>query len=98
MAKEIRGLAVDERNAVLLDEHGRGTLVGQGAAYFMHPMHPPEMCKAGTPLTIRNIAVYKITKTGSFDFSKWQGSGGVEYELSVENGAVKSTKAGGSPY
>ena len=75
MATSIREIAVDERNAVLLDENGKATLVGKGAAYFFKPTEKPEVCDAGKPLTFRNIDVYKISHKGTFDVKAWTGSG-----------------------
>jgi cyanophycinase len=91
MATTIREIAVDERNAVLLDENGNGTLTGKGAAYFLQPTEKPEACQAGKPLTFRNIAVYKIVNTGTFNVKSWTGSGGTRYELSSIDGKLVST-------
>lgn len=91
MATTIREIAVDERNAVLLDENGNSTLTGKGAAYFLQPTEKPEVCQAGKPLTFRNIAVYKIVNTKTFNVKSWTGSGGTRYELSSIDGKLVST-------
>lgn len=96
MSPTIRGIAVDEKNAVLMDENGQGKLVGHGAAYFFTPSHKPEQCQPGKPLTFRDIPVYKITRNGSFDIKNWTGTNGVSYVLSAVDGTLQSSK--GSVY
>ena len=91
MATSVREIAVDERNAVLVDEHGNATLVGKGTAYFMRPTHKPELCQPGKPLTFRNIDVYKIDRNGSFRIQDWTGTGGTAYVLSAVEGKLEST-------
>ena len=49
MATSVREIAVDERNAVLVDENGAATLIGKGAAYFILPTQKPEICQPGKP-------------------------------------------------
>lgn len=91
MATSIREIAVDERNVVLVDEHGNATLVGKGAAYFLRPTANPEVCQPGKPLTFRNIEVYKVKRGGSFRMSDWTGSVGVSYVLSAVQGKLESS-------
>ena len=92
MAPSVREIAVDERNAVLVDEHGKATLVGKGAAYFMKPTQKPEVCTQGKPLTFRNLDVYKIRRGGSFNLKEWTGTGGTGYVLSAVDGKLESSK------
>jgi len=96
MATSIREIAVDERNAVLVDEHGNTTLIGKGAAYFIRPTQKPEVCAPDTPLTFRNLEVYKITRGGRFSIPNWTGTGGSSYTLSAVNGELESSS--GSVY
>ena len=91
MATSVREIAVDERNAVLVDERGNATLVGKGAAYFIRPTQKPEVCKPGMPLTFRAIDVYKIGANANFQLKDWQGVGGTTYVLSVVDGVISST-------
>jgi hypothetical protein len=50
-------------------------------------------------LTYRGISVYRLVAgTGRFDVKAWAGSGGSGYELSVEDGVVKSTLQGNKIY
>lgn len=96
MSDTIRAIAVDERNAVLVDEKGDTTLIGDGNAYFFRPKHKPEVCRAGTPLTFRDIQVYKIDHKATFTLKDWSGSGGTWYVLSAIEGKLQSSN--GSVY
>ncbi len=92
----IRGIVVDEKNALLVDENGAASLVGPGNVYFFRPKHKPEVCVAGQPLTFRDIQVYKIDHNGSFNLKDWTGSGGTWYVLSAVEGHLESSN--GSVY
>jgi hypothetical protein len=39
------------------------------------------------------VDVYRVKAGGAFDLTKWQGSGGAGYRLSVKNGLVESSAA-----
>ncbi len=94
-----REVAIDEKSAVLVDADGQATVVGSGkGAYFLHPTEPPETCKESTPLTFKNIDVYRVSTGGHFDFLSWKGDGGVAYRLSVDAGKIHSTQPNGSVY
>ena len=84
--------------AVLLEGDGGATLSGPGFAYFLRTTEAPQICEAGKPLTVRGISVYRIGDSGKFDVKRWRGEGGTAYTLSVEDGAVRSTQAGGAVY
>jgi cyanophycinase len=89
-----REIAIDEKSAVLVDQDGKGTVVGEGkGAYFLRPTRPPDICKAGQPLSFREISVYRIPSGGNFDLTSWTKSGGQAYSLSVEKGRIESTQA-----
>jgi cyanophycinase-like exopeptidase len=88
-----REVAIDEKSAVLVEADGKGVVVGGGkGAYFLKPSKPPDVCKAGEPLTFRDIKVYHGPKGSHFDLNSWTGDGGVAYSLSVEQGKVESTQ------
>jgi cyanophycinase len=93
-----RGIAIDEQTALLIDATGHGSLVGSSTAYFMQAAGAPEVCAPKTPLTYTNIAVYKITTSGSFDLAIWTGTGGAAYTVSANAGVLSSTQPGGSAY
>ncbi len=96
MSPSIREIAVDETNAVLVDQNGKAMLVGKGAAYFFRPTKKPEICRPNTPLTFRDIDVYKIDRKGKFDLKTWIGADGTAYVLSAIDGKLQSSN--GSVY
>ena len=60
--------------------------------YFLRTPGPPEVCAPGTPLTYRNVAVYRIGPGGTFALDTWTGSGGISYTLSAEAGVLTSSR------
>jgi cyanophycinase len=60
--------------------------------YFMRTPGPPEICQAGTPLTFRNVSIYRIGPGGTFDLDTWHGTGGIAYTLSAEAGVLVSSR------
>ncbi len=97
-AQEVRDIAVDERTSVLLEPGGQATVVGAGHAYFLRSTQRPEVCKAGTPLTLRGIAARSIGAGQHFDVGRWSSSDGTAYTLAVEGGVVRSTLPDGMAY
>jgi len=94
-----REIAVDEKNAVLLESDGRARVIGSGkGAYFIQAQKKSSECRAGTPLTFHEYAVYHAPSKTQFDVKSWSGSGGSSYSLSVDKGVVSSTQARGAAY
>jgi len=94
-----REIAIDEKSAVLIGQNGKGTIVGDGkGAYFLRPTRRPDICRAGQPLTFREINVYRIPAGGHFDLTSWTQDGGTAYSLSVKNGKIESTQANDAIY
>jgi cyanophycinase len=96
--KTASAIAIDESTAALVEPSGAAAIDGAGAVWFLRVSTPPETCKAGMPLTFGPVAAYRVKRGGSFDLRKWTGNAGAEYELTVKNGVVSSTQAGGSIY
>ncbi len=98
-ATDPRDIAIDEKSAVLVEADGKATVVGSGrGAYFLQVTTPPDVCKVNTPLTIHNIAAYHAPTGARFDLKSWNGTGGDEYSISVENGVIHSTRQGNAVY
>jgi cyanophycinase len=94
-----REVAIDERSAVLVEADGKARIVGTGkGAYFLRPTQKPGVCENGEPLTFRAISVDRVPAGGHFDLNSWTGDGGMAYLLSVVNGRIESTQAGGGTY
>jgi cyanophycinase len=75
-------------SAEVLSEPNHGTPY----VYFLRTPGPPEVCQPGTPLTYRNISVYRIGPGGGFDLGSWRGTGGIAYTLTVEAGVLTSSR------
>jgi cyanophycinase len=98
-AEQARGIGIDEKTALAVDENGLATLFGEGAAYFLETSGAPEVCQKTTPLTFRNLTVYRISGAGAqFDLASWTGQGGTTYTLSAVEGVLVSTQPGGGIY
>lgn len=87
---------------MLVDATGRATLAGAGPVYFLAPTSTAQVCEPGTPLTLRDVSVYKLASTegldGTFDLTTWTGAGGRAYTVSAINGVLQSTQPNGLVY
>jgi cyanophycinase len=93
-SKAPREIAIDEKSALLVEANGRGKVVGTGlGVYFLQVTDAPEVCRAGQPLTLRNIAAYHAPTGATFDVRAWSGDGGEAYSISVEAGEIHSSRA-----
>jgi cyanophycinase len=98
-AEQARGIGINEKTALVVDEKGMATLHGQGPVYFLQTPGLPQVCEKTTPLTYLDLAVYRLSEPGTqFDLVKWRGRGGTEYTLSAVEGVLTSTQAGGGVY
>jgi cyanophycinase len=93
-----RDITIDEQTALLLDNKGNGTVVGNSTVYFLQAPGAPQVCQSGIPLTYQNISVYRINAAGSFNVSSWKGNGGTAYTVSANAGVLTSTQPGGGIY
>lgn len=93
-----RGIEVDEQTALLIEGDASAYVVGAGFVHFLQTPGAPEVCAPRTPLTYRNVDVYRIDATGALDLSTWQGSGGTAYQVSANEGVLSSTQPNGSIY
>lgn len=98
-AGQARGIGIDEKTALAVDEDGDATVFGQGAVYFLETTGAPGVCQKNTPLTFENVSVYRISGgDGRFDLASWRGHGGTAYSLSAVEGVLVSTQPGGGIY
>ena len=96
-----RAIAVDEETALEIPENGPATVasnVDSGNVYFLSPTEPADNCAPKVPLTFRNVDVYRVGSTGTFDLGSWTGSGGIAYKVSAEEGVLTSDQGDGSIY
>ena len=98
-SKAPREIAIDEKSALLVEVDGRSKVVGTGmGAYFLQVTDPPEVCKPGQPLTLRNVAVYHAPAGAGFAIRGWNGEGGEAYSISVESGEIHTSRTGNAIY
>jgi len=91
--RSARGIAIDERTAVLMEANGLARVVGEGEARFLELAGKPQSLSAGTPLTTPDIEVYAAGRKAAFDLSQWKGRKGRAYRLRVERGKVRPAGA-----
>jgi cyanophycinase-like exopeptidase len=53
-------IGIDERTAVLADNHGLAEVVGAGSAYFLNSKEAPSVCKRRVPLSFAGVRVRKL--------------------------------------
>ena len=93
-----RAIAADRETALLVDpDDGSAQVISTPShqtpyVYFLRTPGPPEVCQPKTPLTYRNIAVYRIGPGGRFALDAWEGKGGIAYTLSAEGGVLLSSR------
>jgi cyanophycinase len=98
-SKAPREIAIDEKSALLVEASGRAKVVGTGlGVYFLQVTDAPEVCRAGQPLTLRNVAAYHAPTGARFDVRAWSGDGGEAYSISVEAGQVHTSRAADAVY
>jgi cyanophycinase len=95
---QARAIAADRETALVVDpDDGSARVVSTGRhktpyVYFLKTPGPPEICRPKTPLTFRDVAVYRIGPGGTFDLDTWSGAGGVAYTLSAVEGVLTSSR------
>jgi len=98
-SKTPREIAIDEKSALLVEASGRAKVVGTGlGVYFLQLTDAPEVCKAGQPLTLRDVAAYRAPAGARFDVRAWSGDGGEAYSISVESGRIRTSRSGNGLY
>jgi cyanophycinase-like exopeptidase len=97
---EARGIAADRETALHIDPRDGSVEIFATPkhptpyVYFLRTARPPERCEPGQPLTIRDIAVYRLAPRASFDLASWSGRGGIAYTLSAIDGRLQSSRGG----
>ncbi len=93
-----RAIAADRETAVHIDP-ANGTAEVFATAdhptpyvYFMKSTGPPVSCEAGRPLTTSAVSVYRLGPGGRFDLARWEGAGGIAYELTARDGVLHSSR------
>jgi cyanophycinase len=95
---EGRAIAADRETALLVDPvTGVSDVLATPThttpfVYFLRTTVAPEVCRPKTPLTIHDVAVYRIGPGGTFNLDSWSGTGGIDYTLSAEAGVLISSR------
>ena len=94
---EGRAVAADRETALVLAPDGSAHVLSTRNhrtpyVYFLRTPGPPEVCLPNTPLTYRNIAVYRVGPGGTFNVATWAGKQGTAYTLSAEDGVLTSSR------
>jgi cyanophycinase len=100
---EVKGIGIARETALLVEPAGRATVIARPAytapsAYFLRMPKRPEVCRAGIPLTARDIEVVRVAPGETFDLRTWTGSGGLTYRLSAKDGRLTASLPGGKIY
>ena len=95
--KEIRGIGVEQGAAVLLEPSGEAKVVGKGSAYFVDAGKAAGTLAKGAAFAYGPFSVEKVEPGHSFNVKAWSGEA-TNYALSVKEGAIQSTQAGGAVY
>lgn len=94
---KIKGIGIDEKTALCIDENGLGKVYGTNHVYFLkNHKRGPNTCISGSPLTWDHqgqaIKAYKIqgsaTGNGSFNARNWKFNGGTSFYYYVKNGVL----------
>lgn len=88
--KIVKGIGVDEKAAVLVEEDGEARVVGHDAAYLVSLQEAPMVCTRGRPLTVRNVSISRIPAGGRFNLETWT-SVADAYTLNSEAGVLSSS-------
>ncbi len=97
-ATQAEGIGIDEQTALAVEANGNVSVLGIGSAYLLRTPGAPQVCTSKTDLTYRNISVYRLNGSATFNLATWLGSGGTEYTITAEAGVLSSTQAGGGIY
>jgi cyanophycinase len=96
-ATALRGIGVEQGVSVLLEPDGQASVVGKGCAYFIGLPESSGVIRRNVPLTFGPYAVQKVESGHAFNLKTWTGDA-THYSLSVKDGVVSSTQAGGAIY
>jgi cyanophycinase-like exopeptidase len=99
----VRGIGIDEKTVVCINENGLAKVFGSASAYFISPSlenNKPEICEVGKKLTWdfegKSLKVYEVKGTNQgdrfFDVANWvEGQGGIWKFYSVKDGLLQVT-------
>jgi cyanophycinase len=93
----VRGIAVDERTAVLLEPDGTAHVVGDGHAYFIDTDHGHGLVQPHKALSYGPFVVQKVSPGSNFYIPSWAGDA-ISYKITVDSGKLRSTQTANEIY
>ncbi len=89
----VRGIGVDEKTAVAVDETGTAQVFGRGQAYLLETLALPTRCEAGKPLDWpgtdgKALRATILSPGETWHFDTWTGGGKPAF-YSVRNGELR---------
>ena len=102
---KIRGLGIEQETAVLLEPTGSASVVGKGSAWFVDARNAFGVLIGGkfgvmashNPITFGPFDVQKVAPGHTFNLKTWSGDA-TQYTLTIKDGVIHSTQAGGAIY
>jgi cyanophycinase len=83
-----RGIGIDENTAVLVDRDGTASVIGRGEAWLFAVPGAPDVCQPKTPLTYRDLTVWRAERGETFDIATWAGDLGSSQTVSAVDGQL----------
>jgi cyanophycinase len=94
-ANEARGIGIQGRTALIVEPDGLATVVCgpdaiAPAAYFLRMSRESTVCRAGQPLTAREVSVDQVRPGDTFSLRTWSGPRVVSFGLAASQGSLQS--------
>jgi cyanophycinase len=86
----IKGIGLDEKTALCIEENGVAEIHGSGNAYFHISLKTPECCEPNKPLHWGQEAIktYIGSRGNKFNLNDWDGLGGIWKYFNVLEGKI----------
>jgi cyanophycinase len=90
----VRGIGVDEKTALAVDETGTARVLGRGNVYLLETLTGPARCEAGKPLDWpgaegRALKATVLSPNEPFNLKTWTGGGKTAF-YAVRNGELRA--------
>jgi cyanophycinase len=99
--KKVKGIGIDEKTALCVEENGNAVAFGENKVYFIFSNGgAPEICLKGKPLTWNNnrnalsVRIYQATEDGTKTFNILNEPGLIDEIWYVEEGELKRKGSG----
>lgn len=89
----VRGIGVDEKTALAIDETGGARVFGRGSVYLLEALASPVRCEAGKPLEWpgtdgKAVRATVLSPNENFNVKTWKGRGKTAF-YAVRNGELR---------